>query len=239
MTAPERLVIHDIPVEVRLNKRRKTRMGMTIDPGGYLVLDVPLNLSMSEVEAVVIEHQRWLKHRLSQVRKTTGASSHLSYQAGELIHLRGDALTLVVEPSLFESIVRVESKLLVSAPQTDPMQVRRIVTQWYAEQAQALFAEVLQSYAQLPWLHGKQPPWGHRYMRSQWGSCSARGRLSLNTHLVKTPLALVEYVVLHELCHLKHHNHGKRFHGLVEKYMPDWQNRSNELQKFMPILLQV
>ena len=239
MSAPQRLVIHDIPVEVRLNKRRKTRMGMTIDPGGYLVLDVPLNLSMAEVEAVVIEHQRWLKHRLSQVRNTTGASSHLSYQAGELIHLRGQALTLVLEPSLFESVVQAEHKLLVSAPQTDPMQVRRIITQWYAEQAQELFVEVLHKYQELPWLHGKLPPWGHRYMRSQWGSCSARGRLSLNTHLVKTPVALVEYVVLHELCHLKHHNHGKRFHGLVEKYMPDWRSRSNELQKFMPILLQV
>lgn len=232
-------MIHDIPVEVRLNKRRKTRMGMTIDPGGYLVLDVPLNLSMAEVESVVMEHQRWLKHRLSEVRSTVGASSHLSYQAGELIHLRGQALTLAVEPSLFESVVHTDSKLLVSAPQTDAMQVRRLVTQWYAEQAQLLFDEVLGSYVELPWLHGTLPPWRHRYMRSQWGSCSVRGRLSLNTHLVKTPVPLVEYVVLHELCHLKHHNHGKRFHGLVEKYMPDWRSRSAELQKFMPILLQV
>lgn len=239
MATSQRLVIHDIEVEVRLNKRRRTRMGMTIDPGGYLVLDVPLNLSMSEVEAVVVEHHRWLKHRLRQVRNTTGASSHLSYQAGELIHLRGQTLTLMVEPSLFESVVQADTKLLVSGPQTDPMQVRRLLTQWYAEHAQALFSEVLAGYAELPWLHGKLPPWGHRYMRSQWGSCSARGRLSLNTHLVKTPLPLVEYVVLHELCHLKHHNHGKRFHGLVERYMSDWRSRSTELQKFMPILLQV
>lgn len=239
MSAPERLVIHDIPVEVRLNKRRKTRMGMTIDPGGYLVLDVPLNLKMSEVEAVVLEHQRWLKHRLSQVQNTSGASSHLSYQAGELIHVRGETLTLAIERSLFEDVVQTQNRLLVAAPETDPMQVRRILTQWYSEQAHELFSQVLAGYAELPWLNGKLPPWGQRYMRSQWGSCSARGRLSLNTHLVKTPVPLVEYVVLHELCHLKHHNHGKRFHGLVEMYMPDWRSRSKELQKYMPILLQV
>ena len=75
-------------------------------------------------------------------------------------------------------------------------------------------------------------------MRSQWGSCSAKGRLSLNTHLIKTPRAQIEYVILHELCHLKYHHHGAAFHRLVAEHMPDWQARSEQLNRYLPVLLQ-
>ena len=75
-------------------------------------------------------------------------------------------------------------------------------------------------------------------MRSQWGSCSLSGRISLNTHLVKTPPRLAEYVVLHELCHLRHHDHSPRFYALMERYMPDWRVRRSELDRYLPVLLQ-
>jgi len=239
LLSSERLLIHDIPVELRPNKRRRTRLGMTIDPGGFLVLDVPLNVSMADVEAVVTEHQRWLRHRLSEVQKTQSQSSQLSYQSGELVYVQGAALTLDVRAGLFESIVQTQTQLIVTTPQTDAMMVRNLLTGWYSQEAAVLFGSVLASYQDLPWLQGKCPPWRHRYMRSQWGSCSAKGRLSLNTHLVKTPKRLVEYVVLHELCHLKHHNHGQAFHELVAHHMPDWRARSTQLEKYLPILLQV
>ena len=75
-------------------------------------------------------------------------------------------------------------------------------------------------------------------MRSQWGSCSIDGRISLNTHLIKAPLVLVDYVVLHELCHLRHHNHGRRFYGLMDRHMPNWKRRRSQLDRFLPVLLQ-
>jgi predicted metal-dependent hydrolase len=75
------------------------------------------------------------------------------------------------------------------------------------------------------------------FMRSQWGSCSASGKITLNTHLIKTPRRLIDYVVLHELCHLRQHNHNRRFYGLLATHMSDWSARSTELDRFMPVLL--
>ncbi|MCZ6644139.1 MAG: M48 family metallopeptidase [Gammaproteobacteria bacterium] len=56
--------------------------------------------------------------------------------------------------------------------------------------------------------------------------------------MIKTPIELIDYVVLHELCHLKHHNHGKRFYGLMSLHMPDWQLRRKRLNRFLPVLVQ-
>ena len=74
-------------------------------------------------------------------------------------------------------------------------------------------------------------------MRSQWGSCSASGRIALNTHLVKVPQRLLDYVLLHELCHLAHHDHSRRFYALMAAHMPDWERRRDELNAYMPVLL--
>ncbi|MFM8354560.1 MAG: M48 family metallopeptidase [Gammaproteobacteria bacterium] len=117
--------------------------------------------------------------------------------------------------------------------------IARLLKTWYLTQAAAVFAEELaQCCDRLPWLNGRVPPWRQRFMRSQWGSCSQTGRIALNTHLVKLPRALVRYVVLHELCHLVEHNHGPRFYALMTRYMPDWQLRRGELDRFLPVLIQ-
>ena len=105
------------------------------------------------------------------------------------------------------------------------------------QQAEKVFAERLDRFRSLPWLDQSLPTWRTRFMRSQWGSCSHDGVIALNTHLVKTPERVIDYVILHELCHLVHHDHSRRFYSLMSKHMPDWQDRSSELDGFMPVLL--
>ena len=68
-----------------------------------------------------------------------------------------------------------------------------------------------------------------RWMKRRWGSCGRDGRVVFNIRLVQTPLPLVEYVVVHELCHLKHHHHGKTFYALLAKCLPDWKERRKAL----------
>ncbi|MCH8867611.1 MAG: M48 family metallopeptidase, partial [Proteobacteria bacterium] len=66
-------------------------------------------------------------------------------------------------------------------------------------------------------------------MKKQWGSCSPKGRLSLNPMLVKAPRQCIDYVVVHELCHMKHHNHSDEYYALLTRRLPDWQERKQRL----------
>jgi predicted metal-dependent hydrolase len=73
------------------------------------------------------------------------------------------------------------------------------------------------------------PVWRQRRMRTQWGNCSPRGEITLNTNLVKASTHLIDYVIQHEVCHLRHYDHGKHFRRLMDEHMPDWRARRREL----------
>ena len=153
------------------------------------------------------------------------------YVDGASLLFRGRALALRLTAQM--DVRQVDGELL--APSADPKQR---VWAWYAAQAEALLPTVVAGCASaLSWV-GREPSWRHRFMRSRWGSCSSRGRIALNTHLVKLPDALVEYVVVHELCHLRHMNHGKAFHRLMDASLADWQPRREALKGYHGLLLE-
>jgi len=87
-----------------------------------------------------------------------------------------------------------------------------------------------------PWL-SEVPPFRLLVMRTQWGSCSPAGELLLNPHLVKAPRPCVDYVLAHELCHLKEHNHSPAFYRALSALMPDWLARKEELDGMAEALL--
>lgn len=247
----KQFVVDDIPVELRRNKRRKTRIGLAFDPAGVVIVEAPMNASDSEIHAVVREHARWLRHRLAKLRAEGVCVASPKHESGELVQYLGDAYELLVthgeqvvslcrrEPqmNLFENVHGIQGRLTVSHPHPTVDDVRSLLNDWYTQQARKVVAICLERWRDLPWLAGGLPPWRMSFMRSQWGSCSASGKITLNTHLIKTPRRLIDYVVLHELCHLRQHNHNRRFYGLLATHMSDWSARSTELDRFMPVLL--
>jgi hypothetical protein len=248
----ERLNIDGIEVEWRRNARRRTRVGMAFDPGGFVIMDAPPNAKEDEIRALVSEHHRWLRVRLEKVKASSEEVRALRYEAGELVHYLGDAYRLEVvngaevrvdleaaaDPQLPLLARTAVGEVVVTTPDVSAAGVKRALVEWMRDKADELFVERVGNWRDLPWLAAGLPAVRHAFMRSQWGSCSIDGRISLNTHLIKAPLALVDYVVLHELCHLRHHNHGKRFYGLMDRHMPNWQRRRSQLDRFLPVLLQ-
>ena len=74
-------------------------------------------------------------------------------------------------------------------------------------------------------------------MKTQWGSCSPSGAILLNPHLIKTPTRCIDYVILHELCHLKEHNHSRAFYRLITHAMPDWERVKADLDRLSELYL--
>ena len=113
----------------------------------------------------------------------------------------------------------------------DAAAARRRMESWLKRRAEQIFGMVLKQALSGPAAaHGiSAPTWSVRWMKRRWGSCGRDGRVVFNIRLVQTPLPLVEYVVVHELCHLKHHHHGKTFYALLAKCLPDWKERRKAL----------
>ena len=91
--------------------------------------------------------------------------------------------------------------------------------------------------SQVAWASGNLPDMKLLAMKKQWESCSQKGRIHLNPQLVKAPRECIDYVILHELCHLKEHNHSPRFYGLLDRNMPDWRERKAKLDGMAELLL--
>lgn len=251
LASTERLTVDSIDVEVRRSRRRRTRIGLAFDPAGRVILEAPMDATTDELSAVVVEHGRWLRARLATLKHEAVCVSPPSYQSGELLQYLGEAYELLVETGprrvsrrektgqlrLFRDVRGVVGSISVRLPDADVDKVRRALDRWYRREAQQRFAESIHRFRDLPWMQRWPGEWGVRSMRSQWGSCSASGRIVLNTHLVKVPERLIDYVVLHELCHLVHHDHSHRFYALMRTHMSDWKSRRADLDSYLPLLV--
>jgi len=112
---------------------------------------------------------------------------------------------------------------------TKPEKIKSLLFDWYRIRAREVFNHRLNEViAQTLWVKEK-PPVRLLSMQTQWGSCSPKGQLTLNLHLVKAPRECIDYVLLHELCHLAEHNHSEKFYRLMKQVMPHWEKVKERL----------
>ncbi|MEM7218792.1 MAG: M48 family metallopeptidase [Pseudomonadota bacterium] len=231
-----------VTFEVNRSRRRRSRVGINFETASRVRLDTPPLTGVDELREMVEAHRRWFVHRLRSVREQSPEFRAPAYRHGELLLLGGEALMLCVcfDSGARASAERVGTSLRVICPTDDARAtdalVRRIVRAYQTDCAKTLFEGTLERLVDdIDWLD-HIPTWRVRFMRSQWGSCSSSGRLCLNTHLVKLPTPLVDYVLLHELCHLRYMDHGRRFRGLLAAHMPDWEKRRSALNRYAGLL---
>lgn len=113
--------------------------------------------------------------------------------------------------------------------------VKKLLEDWYRQQAQTIFAEQMRLCFSLFPADFQQrkrlPDITIRKMRRRWGSCSSKGAVTLNLFLIKLPMACIDYVIVHELCHLQEFHHGRAFYRLLESVMPDWRERERQIDQ--------
>ncbi|MCL2345826.1 MAG: M48 family metallopeptidase [Desulfobulbus sp.] len=225
--------LHGQRVAYRLRRSRRRTIGLTIDQRG-LSVGAPLRARRDDIETLIRRHGQWVLDKLAAWRERP-APPPLTVSDGSLLPVLGQTVTIAVAPSNRACWQWQENRLRLSpSPTTD---ARALLEKALRDQARATFAERLAHYAQI--LDVAIPPLRLSSARTRWGSCSARGGIALNWRLICLPLPLVDYVVCHELAHLKEMNHGPRFWSLVEQLCPDWRTRRRELRRQNPQTLPI
>lgn len=211
----------------RSNKRRS--IGLRIDDNG-LTVNIPLRASEKWLRSVLQEKAGWVVEKLESWESKKPAPQQ--WVDGEPILFRGETFTLRIVSSLFDGPPQIHGGNLVihsSAPD-DPAAIEKIVMQWYQREALQLFRECVTHFAPLMNVAPREIKLSAA--RTQWGSCTVRGAVRLNWQLIKMPLHLIDYVVVHELAHLVEMNHSAAFWRVVGTVCPDYLKMRQELRKW-------
>jgi predicted metal-dependent hydrolase len=180
---------------------------------------------IGEIEAFIRDKEPWIRRRVAEGRRAPPA---FSWREGEQLPVLGEPVRIALAggAGTRRSGNRIEVGLAQDAPA--PL-LRAAVLEWLASEATRLFAQRVAEYA--PRLGVPIPEMRLSNARTQWGSCNARGRVLLNWRLIHVPLRLIDYVVVHELAHLRELNHSQRFWALVEKAYPGCRGARRELNR--------
>lgn len=211
-------------VGFRLRRSQRRTIALSIDARGLRVA-APIRASLSEIEKLIQAHGGWVLDKLGEWRERAPQQT-LIVADGCSLFVLGRRLTVGITPGRrFAWEIRGEC-LNLSLPAT--VNAAKALELALREHARQIFLERLTHYA--PHLGVPPPPLRLSSARTRWGSCSQRGGIALNWRLVLMPLAVVDYVVCHELAHLREMNHSPRFWSVVDQLYPDWQAQRRALR---------
>jgi len=208
-----------------VRRRGRRGIGLKVDSSG-LTVSAPLSIPLARVEKMVLESESWVLGKLAVWRERQVPVQRWEDGAG--LPYLGETLMLRLQEARRAAAVIAGAELRVAVPSPDEETVRRAVVAWYRRTALAHLAHrafVFSRLAVLP------PP---RVMissaNSRWGSCNSRREVRLSWRLVKAPPALIDYVVCHELAHLRHMNHSREFWAEVGRLCPEYRRLRDELE---------
>lgn len=211
---------------VRRSKQSK-RITLRLYADGVLRVAAPPRASDKAIATEIVRCSDWIVSALQRIPKPTEVAAYSYANGSEHLYL-GDVFVLRWASSPVASRLN-SGELTVHAE--DENSAALAVQSWYRAQADLLFRQRVTFWAEkAPWVSAP-PPLSIKKMTSRWGSCSAKGRVNLNVHLIKAPKLVLDEVVVHELCHLKEMNHGPRFYKLLDDMLPQWQQSRLWLKK--------
>jgi len=207
-------------------------LGITVTPESAVLVKAPVNTTIQKVKEKLIKKAPWIVrqqsfflsfHPKTPERKFVGGESHLYL---------GRQYRLKVNLSKIES-VKLKGQF-IEVETCEKGKVKQLVMDWYLKNAKAKFQSIAQPLIDKFHKYKVEPSSiVLREMPTRWGSCTPKGKIILNPELIKAPKGCIEYVIIHELCHLIHHDHTQKFIDLQTKEMKDWEKWKTKLEMLL------
>lgn len=218
-----------IRYEVRFLATRRT-LGIEVHPDSRVLVRAPAGCPETLIAERVRKRAAWISRRIAEFQRYRPRTPPRQYLSGESHLYLGRQYRLQLLAGEVAAVKLSRGRMVATLPGApDPERVKALLHRWYLERARTVFSEVLDTC--LPQFKGiERPRLIVRAMQSRWGSLSRAGTMTLNASLVRAPRPCIEYVVTHELCHLRHRDHDARFFRLLGQVMPDWEHRKQRLE---------
>lgn len=213
-------------MQYQLIRSNRKSIAISFDRDGNLVVKAPLWMSLQEIESFVASKKEWIAAtdlRLKRARQKALAQKP-RLESGDILIYLGEkrALSVIREERSRARIKCVMDRLLMWVPYEADYEYRRSqLEKWYRREAQLVFAQKALEYARI--LNVNFEKIHIKDQKSRWGSCSGRGNLNFNWRLIMAPEPVCDYVIIHELCHLRFMDHSANFWRLVESLCPNYR----------------
>ncbi|HPI69453.1 MAG TPA: SprT family zinc-dependent metalloprotease [Bacteroidales bacterium] len=214
--------------------KRKT-ISIILSPTGKITIRAPYGTPKKTIEDLLNKKADWIQKHLTKYTDYHRLTPDRAYRNGDPVLFLGREYPLKLSESGSNYIQLSDTNIeaFIKAPIEDN-KVRMILEKWYLFQAGKVIRCKVQDIITLHSRYGFSPSEiVTKRLKSRWGSCSTRGRITINSELIKLEMRFLEYVIIHELCHLKYHNHGKDFYRLLEQIVPDYKIVRQELRKYI------
>lgn len=230
MTDQDTFLVGDIVVTVRRNARRK-RLSLEVSQEGVSAR-APMKMRLSTIVEFVETKQAWLQTHINALPQP---KPPVRFETGELVDVFGDSLELRVMAGQSGKPIVDHGKLLLPVKQSHldlEVTVKNKLINWYKKLALQTLEDSIEHFAPLMEVPAnKRLSINVRDYKRRWGSCDQKGDLSFNWRIAQAPLAVFDYVVVHELAHCHEFNHSKRFWSIVAQHMPDWKEQQHWLSQ--------
>lgn len=208
-------------------------MAIEVHPDNTVWVIAPINAKEEEIQSRVEKKAPWIA---KQQRFFDGRPEKMvtpEWVSGENILYLGRQYRLKIHQGT--SDVKLAGKYLNVTVENkeDKSKIAALVNTWYLQHARSKFEERLSLLR--PILERENLTMNSlkiRKLNKRWGSCTTKNNIVVNADLIKAPINCIDYVLIHEICHLKHHDHGNKFWSLLSKYCPDWLKTKDKLENF-------
>ena len=214
---------------VKIVRKDVKNITLKVRPNGEAILTAPKTASDEHIKFIIKKRAKWIAQKRAFF--ASFKTPQKEYVSGEDFKYLGRSYRLKVVQSKEERVKLQRGYLeLFVKDKNDLERKRNLVYEWYNEKATLYFFNILQEFNKIVKQDIKSVK--IRQMKTRWGSCNPyKSYINLNIELIKKPKSCIEYVVFHELVHLLHHDHSKKFYDYLTLYMPDWQKRKEILER--------
>jgi len=221
-------------IEYQLIVEERKNLSITVQPNKTVVVKAPVGSGFEAIEARLVNKGKWILKQINYFDKFHPLQPESEYISGETHYYLGRQYRLRIRKGSDETVKLIGKFFIAKTSDTQNRDhIQLLMRQWYADHAQLLLDTRVRIYVEK--ILGSDHPTvetHYKYLKRRWGSCDPGGTITFNIELVKTPIQCIDYVIVHELCHLMHPNHDKAFYRLMKSILPDWETRKEKLELF-------
>lgn len=216
-----------------INKAKIKNIYITIE-NGEVVIKAPWYTTRNQIQEVVESKRDWIMKKLEEYNVSPRKAKE--YEDGEKFQILGESYYLnIYYKDINNAILNVENEKieiilpLSYAEEDNTEQIKKMIDKMYYMIAEKEVESAMEKTRKMVGLAPEE--YKIKKIKYAWGTCSSRKVITINQNLMMYSRKAIEYVVLHEICHLKYMNHSKKFWEMVENYMPDYKEAEKELKK--------